>query len=81
MPCVDIRMCKKVHTFNYVDFDDHGHCINNLQLLTSSPLASFVSCCFSLFSCCFLSVFEDDGFAANISKADICPFFAFEPDI
>lgn len=47
--------------------------------LTSSHLASFESCGFSLL---LFSAFEDDGFAANIdSKADICPFFDFGPGI
>ena len=43
--------------------------------LTSSRLASFASCGFSLL---LFSGFEADGFAVNIgSKADICPFFDF----
>lgn len=47
--------------------------------LTSSHLALFVSCGFSLL---LFSGFEDDGFAVNMdSKADICPFFDFGPGI
>ena len=61
---------------NNTDLIDKGRLIPNSGL-TSSRLASFVSCGFSLL---LFSVFEDDGFAVNIdSKADICPFFDFGP--
>ena len=69
--CIFIdNICK-----NNTDFIDKGQLIPNSGL-TSSHLASFVSCGFSFL---LFSVF-DDGFAVNIdSKADICPFFDFGP--